>query len=113
MNCPSLKNVILPESLKKIRGTNAYTEAKGGFFNCTSLESIEIPASVTSIEGKAFHGCSALKNVTIRGETTMIYDSAFSGCSQDLKIYVPEKHLDKYKSRKAPAYADRIEAIPK
>lgn len=47
----------LMHSLKKI-GSSA-------FKNCTSLENIYIPDSVTDIELDAFSGCTSLKRVSI------------------------------------------------
>ena len=38
------------------------------FFECTSLKSVTIPASVTLIEEEAFGGCTALRTVTFLGE---------------------------------------------
>lgn len=47
--CSKLNNVILPPGLTEI-GTHA-------FFNCAALESMTIPATVTSIGANAFTGC--------------------------------------------------------
>ena len=49
-----------------IRGTNSlYSYSSyGAFADCTSLTSIEIPASVETIEVAAFQGCTALTTVT-------------------------------------------------
>ena len=49
--------------LKTIQG-GASSLYYGAFFGCTSLTSIEIPASVETIGSTAFRGCTALTTVT-------------------------------------------------
>ena len=52
--------VVLPDGCKAI--------GAGAFKNCAQLRFIEIPASVTSIDGSAFAGCSdSLIIVTVSG----------------------------------------------
>lgn len=48
---------------------------KGAFGDCTSLESIVIPASITEIIGDAFFGCTSLESVTV-AEGNGVYHSA-------------------------------------
>ncbi len=43
----------------------------GAFANCTSLTSIEIPASVETIETSAFSGCSSLSKVTFENQSRL------------------------------------------
>ena len=61
-NCTALTTVTFEKGsqLKTIWGDSCY----GAFTNCTSLTSIEIPASVETIEMCAFQGCTALTTVT-------------------------------------------------
>lgn len=61
-DCSSLKTVTFGKDsrLKKI-GTSEYG---GSFMRCTALTSIEIPASVETIEATAFYACTSLKIVT-------------------------------------------------
>ena len=56
------------------------------FYNCNSLSTIAIPSSVTSIGNSAFEGCSSLPSIVIPNSVTSIGDNAFSGCSS-LTIY--------------------------
>ena len=67
-NCTALTTVTFEKGsqLKMIRGTNSlYSYSSyGAFADCTSLTSIEIPASVETIEVAAFQGCTALTTVT-------------------------------------------------
>ena len=51
------------------------------FYACSSLESIEIPSSVTSIGSFAFNGCSGLTEIIIPEGVTSIGKYAFHGCS--------------------------------
>ena len=53
---------------------------KRAFQDCSGLTGVTIPASVTSI-GDSFDGCSGLTSVTIPASVTSIGDLAFSGCS--------------------------------
>ncbi len=58
-----------------------YAIYKYAFYNCTSLESITIPNSVTSIGDYAFSGCTGLESITIPNSVTSIGDEAFYGCT--------------------------------
>ena len=61
--CSSLATVTFENGsqLKTIGGDSSYY---GAFSYCTALTSIEIPASVETIEAAAFKGCSSLATVT-------------------------------------------------
>lgn len=71
-SCSKLKTVTFEKksNLKTIgggydySGFSHYSADFGAFSNCSSLTSIEIPASVETIESTAFKGCSALSVVT-------------------------------------------------
>ena len=47
---------------------------------CSSLESIELPTTLTTINTDAFYGCSKLANVTLHEGITTIYNRAFQNC---------------------------------
>ncbi|MBR6727257.1 MAG: leucine-rich repeat domain-containing protein, partial [Clostridia bacterium] len=49
-------------------------------YYCSGLQSITIPASVTTIGDWAFSGCYKLQSITIPASVTTIGDEAFSGC---------------------------------
>ena len=51
------------------------------FKYCISLTSIELPNSVTSIEGDAFYGCSSLMSITLAENITSIGLYAFTNCN--------------------------------
>ncbi len=71
-------SVIIPEHINDIAIKNIGNRA---FENCTNLENIEIPQSVTSIGYQTFCGCSNLINITIPDSIMNIGDGAFSGCT--------------------------------
>ena len=68
MGCSSLATVTFEKGsqLKTIGGgySSYYPNYYGAFADCTALTSIEIPASVETIEATAFKGCSSLATVT-------------------------------------------------
>ena len=60
------------------------------FYGCSSLQSIEIPAGVTSIGSRAFYEFSNLESVTFAegSQLTDIGDDAFRGCSSLTSISI-------------------------
>ena len=61
----------------------------GAFAYCNKLTSINMPASVTRIEKKAFEGCS-FTEITIPQNVTYIGDEAFYRCGNLTEITIPE-----------------------
>lgn len=61
-NCTKLVDV-------EIKGNSLTTVGTGSFKNCRSLKKIELPSSVTSIQGSAFSGCSVLSNIYMNAAT--------------------------------------------
>ena len=78
--CSSLATVTFENGsqLKTIGGGSSYY---GAFSYCTALTSIEIPASVETIEAAAFKDCSSLTSIEIPASVETIKASAFKGCS--------------------------------
>ena len=69
-------------TLEQIAIPDSVTEiGEGAFYNCTSLTSITIPDSVTTIGDDAFYNCDSLTSVTIGNGVTTIGDLAFYKCS--------------------------------
>jgi len=76
-------------NLKTVVITGGSSIAADAFFRCTGLESITIPASVTSIDNGgivnatnygAFYGCSSLTEITIPAGIVTIGYNAFNSC---------------------------------
>lgn len=80
-HCLKLKNIILPENLKKI-GEWAFGDTK--------LEKVDIPNSVEKIGRMAFIWCDQLKNVRLSENIKEIKDSTFMGCSQLETLSIPK-----------------------
>ena len=59
------------------------------FRNCTNLQSIIIPQSVTSIGEEAFYNCDALVSITIPNSVTSIGKYAFRSCSFLPSVTIP------------------------
>ena len=60
------------------------------FMYCSNLTSIEIPDGVTNIGGGAFRGCSGLKSIDLPDSVTSIGGSTFFGCSNLTSIKIPD-----------------------
>ena len=93
--CSSLTTVTFEKGsqLKTIGGGSSYY---GAFSDCTALTSIEIPASVETIEASAFKGCSSLATVTFENGSQLktigggsSYYGAFSDCTALTSIEIP------------------------
>ncbi|MBE6553951.1 MAG: leucine-rich repeat domain-containing protein [Ruminococcaceae bacterium] len=61
--------------------------AQNAFAYCDNLIQVEIPPSVTAIEGSAFKGCSKLTSVTAYDSIKEIGRDAFFGCSIAYREY--------------------------
>ena len=103
-NCSSLATVTFEKEsqLKTIGGGYSGSSYYGAFSDCTALTTIEIPASVETIEAAAFKGCSSLTTVTFEqgsqlktiaggySESTFSsYHGAFSDCTALTSIEIP------------------------
>lgn len=80
--CGSLKEVHLPSSLKEITGAC--------FRKCTSLQSIEIPETVTNI-GQAFEDCTSLQSITLPDNIKELGNYVFARCTALKSIKLPAK----------------------
>ena len=62
----------------------------GAFSNCTSLETVEIPASVTEFESDAFKNCTSLTSVTIPANLVTIGNNVFDNCEALASVYISD-----------------------
>ena len=103
--CSQLKRVIFEKGskLKLIAGSSGNNSKTGGTFSGTALTSIEIPASVESIEACAFHACTQLTAISFEENSMLkligggyyyssggwIRKGAFCGCTSLNTIKIP------------------------
>ncbi len=78
--CSSLATVTF-ENGSQLKTIGGGSYSYGAFSDCTALTSIEIPASVETIEAAAFKDCSSLTSIEIPASVETIKASAFKGCS--------------------------------
>lgn len=81
-NIPSLKKVILPDSIHQI--------GVGAFSDCANLETIDLPKHLESIGNDAFKNCEDLTSVTIPASVTSIGHHSFENCSSLVDILIEE-----------------------
>ena len=86
--CSGVHRVILPEGVTEIQG--AGDGMWGAFFGCASLESIELPKSLTRIGPNAFNSCKMLSGIIIPDAVSLIGAGAFSGCTELASVKLPK-----------------------
>lgn len=62
---------------------------KDAFYNCTRLALTGLPSSLISIGANAFYNCTKLKAITFEGKPTSISSTAFKSCTNLTTINVP------------------------
>lgn len=98
-NCSNLVDVKLPDCGTIIimdPSSGSYIEKgitlAGTFFNCTSLENIDIPDSVREISYSAFNGCKRLNHLMFHKNIQLIRYNAFIGCDSLTDITIDEEN---------------------
>ena len=81
---------VVPVSLKTVVITGGKSIGERAFYECSSIESITIPNSVTSIGKFAFYLCSHLKSITIPDSVMSIGEYAFYYCGSLTSITIPD-----------------------
>ncbi len=74
-NLSGLKNVKFDAAVVKL------PTGEGLFRNCTALETVTLPATISKIPEKMFEGCTSLKTVNLGNAITEIGEGAFKNCS--------------------------------
>ena len=87
--CNGAKLYAKGELVTDVALSNTVMNIGSAFSGCTSLESIEIPDTVTDIGAYAFKGCTALASIKISNSVTIIGERAFSCCKNLKKINIP------------------------
>ena len=85
-NPSSCTKAIIPAEYEGIPVTQIYSTA---FEDCTKLESVEIPNSITTIGNTAFEGCTSLKSIVIPSSVKTIGTHAFLGSGLE-SIVIPD-----------------------
>lgn len=76
--------------LKNVELPDTLTYIEGeAFMNCIALQSIVIPPKVTEIRGDTFHNCKVLKNVQLHDNITALHAQCFMGCESLREITLP------------------------
>lgn len=70
LNCINFKTVNITTTNSVLYGIGEHS-----FYGCSSLQSINIPSSVTYIADYAFYGCTSLTNVNIPSSVTNLGNS--------------------------------------
>ena len=82
MSCHNLKEVeVIGKVASNIIGESC-------FENCTSLEKVILPDSITKIESHAFKNCSSLKSIALPKDLLAMNENAFEGCSSLEEIHL-------------------------
>ena len=86
----SLCSYIRKAKAKNIIITSGETIVDYAFKDCSSLESITFPDSISKIGELAFDGCSSIKKIIIPDSVNEICGSAFSNCTSLEEIVLPK-----------------------
>ncbi|MBQ8293136.1 MAG: leucine-rich repeat protein [Bacilli bacterium] len=105
-NNDKITKVVIPSSVKLL-GNNVFAKCKSltevefagvselqviptnAFYECTSLKSFTVPASVIKIEKTAFYGCSSIRELAIPASVKAIGEGAFAAMTSLSKITLP------------------------
>ncbi|MCH5350565.1 MAG: leucine-rich repeat protein [Clostridiales bacterium] len=76
----------IPATLQTVVITGGASIDNNAFYECRTLNAIEMLTSVTSIGNDAFYKCSSLTSIIIPDSVKSIGSSAFYGCSSITKV---------------------------
>ena len=95
-NSSTYVSCAIPTTLKEVTVTRATRIPYGAFSNCSFIEKIDIPDTVTSIEDRAFYNCSGLTSLTTTEKITSIGNSAMAGCPNLTVFGVKDSYTNTY-----------------
>lgn len=102
--CESVKNIDIPEGVKEI-GNRAFrrtsiedldlpstleTIEANSIWECEKLKRLVLPDNVSSIGDEAFEGCLSLEEIELNEGLKQIGTEAFNGCDKLKNIVLPE-----------------------
>lgn len=85
-DCPNLKSVSLPKTVKKI-GNEAFKA-------CSSLSNISFPEGLEYIGKRAFEGCSSLEKIFFPETMEKIDEKAFYNCTNLRTVSIYSKNIN-------------------
>lgn len=80
--------------MPKIDGYNVVSIGEEAFANCTALQALSIPETVTEIGTGAFYSCSALTSLEIPDSVTAIASGTFFNCSSLAELTLGDSITD-------------------
>jgi hypothetical protein len=97
------------KSFEELRYFTSLTELPANAFRgAMSLQTVYLPASITSIGDYAFTGCSLLRYVVMLNDQTML-PLGFAGLPFNTTIFVPKSMLEAYQNDEA--WSDRRDIV--
>lgn len=84
-------NSLTPESLKTVNLVDIAVITEGAFTGCAGLYTVNLPQSLTDIDGGAFEG-SGIVSIIIPEGVTVIEESTFADCERLSSVTFP-RHL--------------------
>lgn len=119
INLPNLTSIsggaFNNSKITSISNLGSITNTGGWYaFSSSTLVSIVLPATLTTMTGRAFSGCSALTTVTCLATTPPTYSSSEAMLVGTVtNIYVPADSVEEYQAANGwSRYASKISAIP-
>jgi hypothetical protein len=105
--CKYLKNITIGGNIEKIdeecfcssglqnvniTNNNLKSIERSAFYNCTELESINLPDSIISISRYAFRNCTELRYINLSNNIIHIDEYAFNNCRNLSSINIPSNN---------------------
>ena len=108
-NLEGLKTIIIPSTVKRIEQNafknnttleNVIIQEKDGqgveyigtyaFYGCSNLQTINLPDTITTINGGCFNNCTKLNSIKLPSNLKTLNGQTFSGCTNLQNIELPQ-----------------------